>query len=261
MNLDRSETSMGQPEQPSHGIRVWAQEKGHGRVILSWEWTNVEAGNRDSDADARAGAATIGVLPGITSATPTDGGIAIEYDPEIATKQEIAAALRSGLTQEVDLKTRANALLKRAPAYANLARAMAMDSRVSPVPEAAKQAAISRANPMRSMPLRVIPGFPLIAQLHTLLPVLRSLSAWSREAPPEVVDEHLAAAGLDRAQIDRDLATAHEAAAFARAYASEKAALVASKATAAAMQARDAAQEWMRKRNEGSGSSNEPGGT
>lgn len=245
-------SEQAQSPNPAQGIRVWAQEKAHGRVIVTWEWVDPVDENRDVDADAeaRAVAATIGVLRGVSSATPAEDGVLIEYDPEVVARQEIATALRSALTQEADLRTRANALLKRAPAYANLARAMAMDERVSPVPAAARQAAASRGNPLRSTPLRMIPGFPLISQLPTILPVLRSLSTWSRDAPPEVVDAHLNAAGLTRAQIDRDLATAHETAAFARAYATEKATMIATKATSAAVQARDAAQEWVRQRNE-----------
>lgn len=253
--IEQQPSARDESSPPAQGIRVWAQEKAPGRVIVSWECVEPEGHDRDVDADTRAVAATIGILKGVDSATPTEDGVLIEFDPDVASKQEIATALRSALTQESDLKTRANALLKRAPAYANLARAMAMDERVSPVPAAARQAAAGRANPLRSTPLRMIPGFPLISQLPTLLPVLRSLSTWSRDAPPEVVDAHLNAAGLTRAQIDRDLATAHETAAFARTYATEKATQVAAKATSVAVQARDAAQEWVRQRNERSGSS------
>jgi hypothetical protein len=93
---------------------------------------------------------------------------------------------------------------------------------------------------------RFIPGFPLIAKLQTLLPVLRALGSWSREASPEVVDEHLTRAGLTRKQLDRDLATSQEAVIFARDYATEAAGKAVSAATAAARQARQKTRDWAR---------------
>jgi hypothetical protein len=162
-------------------------------------------------------------------------------------KAELAAALRAALALESDLKTRSNELLKRAPTYARLAKSLALDERVSPVPQAARGAAEARRT---SAPLRMVPGFSLISQLPTLIPVLRSLSTWSRTAPPGVVDEHLGAHNLTRETLDRDLATAHEMLAFARAYTTEMAGKAARKATSLATQATGAAHDWLQKRNE-----------
>jgi hypothetical protein len=89
----------------------------------------------------------------------------------------------------------------------------------------------------------MIPGFRLVSQIQLLIPVLRTLSSWSRTASPEVVHEHLSKVGLSREILDGDLATANEAMAFARAFASEKASVAAAKAGILAGQARD----WVRK--------------
>jgi hypothetical protein len=235
--------------QPTTTPRVWAEERGAGRVLLTWEWAE-DTPARDRGPEARAAAATISVRAGVTLAEPAEEGVLVEHDPEVITRAELAAALRGALTQEADLKSRANALLRRAPAYANLARSLALDERVSPVPEAARAAAQRRTAPLRATPLRMIPGFPLLSQLPTLIPVLRSLSSWSRNAPPGVVDEHLAGAGMTREQLDRDLATAHEALAFGKSYTRDAAGKVARKASALASSARDSAREAVRQFNE-----------
>src|SRR3712207_7648061 len=52
-------------------------------------------------------------------------GVLVGFDPELVTKPRLAAALRSALTQENDLKARANELMKRAPTYASLAKSLA----------------------------------------------------------------------------------------------------------------------------------------
>lgn len=228
-------------------IRVWAEERGEQTLLLTWEWPAELAEGRERAADARAVAATLGVRPGVKSASASPPGVLVTYDPERATKPEMAAAVRAALTQEDDLKARSNALLRRAPTYARLAKSLALDERVSPVPSAARGAAEARR---QSTPLRMVPGFSLISQLPTLIPVLRSLSTWSREAPPGVVEEHLSAHELTRDLLDRDLATAHEMLAFARAYTSETASKAARKATSLATQATGAAHTWLQKRNE-----------
>jgi hypothetical protein len=228
-------------------VRVWAEEREGNTLLLTWEWPSGADAGRDRGADGRAAAATIGVRPGVLTAESTSAGVEVTYDPELISKAELAAALRAALALDSDLKTRGNELLKRAPTYARLAKSLALDERVSPVPQAARDAAQARRT---SAPLRMVPGFSLISQLPTLIPVLRSLSTWSRTAPPGVVDEHLGAHNLTRETLDRDLATAHEMLAFARAYTTEMAGKAARKATSLATQATGAAHDWLQKRNE-----------
>ncbi|MEX1157746.1 MAG: hypothetical protein WEC79_02315 [Thermomicrobiales bacterium] len=219
----------------------------------------------DDAADARAVAATLGVMQGVASTSVTDDGVLVIYDADVVSRPQLASAVRAALNLDEDLRTRGNALMKRVPAYLGLARSLALDERVSPVPEAARQAAASRGTSLRAagaLPVaaRFIPGFPLIARLHTLVPVLRSLASWSREASPEAVNEHLERSGLTRELLDRDLATSQEAVAFARDYATDAAGKAVSAASAAATQARDKTREWARKYGErgASGSSEKP---
>lgn len=227
-------------------IRVFAEERAPGELLLTWEWTGAAGVERDAEADARAVAATLGVVRGVSGTTVTPEGVTVLYDAAVVDKARIAGALRGALRLEGDLRARANDLLKRAPTYASLARSLALDERVSPVPEVARQAATRKRGATRATPLRLIPGFAFLHQLYTLLPVLRALSSWSREASPEVVEEHLAAVGLSREQLDRDMATAQEGMLLAR----EKTAGTASRAAERAKRARDTAREWAERRNQ-----------
>jgi hypothetical protein len=233
-------------------VRVWAEEREGHELLLTWEWPDDAAHRRDRAADARSIAATLGILDGVVSATPAGDGVVVVIDPEVTSKPAIAAGLRSALAHEGDLKSRSNELMKRLPTYASLAATLALDERLSPVPEVARQTALRRtASPARAaMPLRAIPGFPLIAQVYAFLPMLRSLRSWSRSAPPDAVEQHFAGAGLSREQLDRDLATAHEAIAFARAYAAETAGKAVARAASAAGLARDQGRAWLQKQQD-----------
>ena len=224
-------------------IRVWAQEEGDGSLLLTWAWEPDPGEPRDADADARAVAATVSVLPGVATAEASQSGVRVDWDPSQVAKQEIATAVRGALSQTDDLRTRANGLARRIPTYLSLARSLALDERVSPVPEAARQ--VSARGPVAATPLRFVPGFPLISKVVGILPVLGALSSWSREASPEVVSEHLGAAGLSREQIDQDLATARESMDFARRYASDKAGAAATRAASALARARTATRDWV----------------
>lgn len=235
-------------------VRVWAESQADGSVLLTWELPAAGA-ERDAATDARAVAATVGVLEGVTSAVPHEGGVLVIFDPEAIDRQRIAGAVRDALSLEDDLRARVSALVKRVPAYAGLARSLALDDRVSPLPEVGRQAATRRATPtvpagVPTSALRYVPGFRLLSQVQTVLPVLRALSSWSRTAPPGVVQEHLSAVGMSREQLDADLATANEALAFARAYASEKASVAARKASVVSAQARERGREWLRQQQE-----------
>lgn len=236
-----AEPSVADTAASSEPVRVWAEERGPGNLLLTWAWTIDPEFPRDLAADARSVAATIGIVEGVTAAEPTEDGVLVAYDPVVTTKGEIARGVRAALSLTDDLKARASAMLKRAPTYASLAKSLALDERVSPMPEVARSAANrKRSGPPIGM---MIPGFRLISQIQLLVPMLRALSSWSRTASPEVVQEHLERVGLTRATLDGDVATANEAMAFARAFAAEKASVAASKASVLAGQARD----WMRK--------------
>jgi hypothetical protein len=170
--------------------------------------------------------------------------VLVALGPEPADRAELAAAARKALTSD-DLRTRASALAKRIPAYANLAKSLALDDRVSPMPAVARQAATRRSSPMR-----MIPGLQLVSQVTTILPVLTSISSWSRDASPEIVAEHLTSAGLSRDVVDSDLATAREATAFVKAYTADTALKVASRAGTLAGRARVATLQWIDQRNQ-----------
>jgi hypothetical protein len=234
-------------------VRVWAEEREGSELLLTWEWPADEASERDHDSDARSAAAMISVHDGVHSAAPGDGGVIVVFDSDRISKQAIAAAIRSALALDEDLRSRSNSLLKRLPKYASLAASLALDERLSPVPEVARQTALRRT----ATPLRVIPGFPLISQLHSLIPMLRSLRSWSRTAAPEDVEQHFVKAGLSRDQLDRDLATALEALAFARSYAMDTATKVAARAATAATQARSITRDWVKKQQDRNGPSSE----
>jgi hypothetical protein len=96
----------------------------------------------------------------------------------------------------------------------------------------------------------MIPGFRLISRLHTILPVLQGLATWSRDAPPEVVENHLAGAGLTREQLDLDHATAQEMMLFAREFSGEKAGQVGRKAGELTSQASVIGKQWLEKARE-----------
>lgn len=227
-------------------VRVWAEEREGNEILLTWEWPGDEGESRDHAADGRTVAAMISVLDGVVSASASDDGVSVVYDPETTTKRDIASALRSALSIEDDLKTRSNDMLKRLPKYATLAASVALDDRMSPVPEVARQTALRRT----AGPARFVPGFPLLSQIHTIIPMMRSLSTWSRTASPEDVELHFQKVGLSREQLDRDLATSQEAIAHARAQASATTAAVAARATEAAGQARSLTREWLQKQQE-----------
>ncbi|HUG13894.1 MAG TPA: hypothetical protein VMM78_02655 [Thermomicrobiales bacterium] len=227
-------------------VRVWAEEREGNVILLTWGWPDELDSTRDREEDARTIAATVGVLAGVSSASPDEDGIAVIYDPDAISRQEIAGALRSALALEDDLKQRSNEMLRRLPKYASLAASIALDDRMSPAPEFARQTALRRS----AGPMRVIPGFPLLAQIHAIIPMMRALSAWSRTSSPEDVELHFRKAGLSREQLDRDLATAHEAVAYARALAASTTARVAARATEAAGQARSFTRDWLQKQQE-----------
>ena len=219
-------------------IRVWAEELEAGLVRLSWE-VPPEAGARDEPADRRVVAAWLVVHPNVEAVRLEPTGVVVRYDAAQLTRAELAAIVRRALCLRGDLRTRATDLMKRSTVYANLARSAAMDQRVSPVPGVARQAAQQRATPATTA-MRFIPGFALINRMQMLLPVVQGLSAWSYQAPPDVVDEHLSRVGLTREQLTVDYATAQEGKLYLR----EAAGSQANKAGSAARGAFEAGRGW-----------------
>lgn len=230
-------------------MRVWAEELDGDAVRLTWKTTET-MGERDFPADRRAVAARIGIQPAVQEARTDPDGVVVRYDPEQIDRPQIAALVRTALSNDQDLKTRANLLVKRAPVYGKLARSAGADDRISPLPDAARQAFQSRGNPAVSTAGRVIPGFRLISRIQTFLPVIQALSRWSKEAPPEIVDEHLAGAGLTRQILEEDHATAQEAKLFAREITGEKAEEWTQRAASATTRAVNAGRDWLDQRRE-----------
>jgi hypothetical protein len=230
-------------------LRVWSEEREPGLVHITWEWPE-DAGERDFASDRRAVASALDVRQRIMSARPEADGVLVRFDPEQIEKKELAEILRSTLAIEEDLKTRGNELMRRVPTYLNLAQKLALDERISPLPDAARSMTHRRGMSKAALPFQMIPGFRLITRLHTILPVLQSLASWSRDAPPEVVESHLGSAGLSREQLDSDYATAHEMMLFAREFSGEKAGQVGRKAGELTSQASVVGRQWWEKARE-----------
>lgn len=230
-------------------LRVFAEEREPGLLYLTWEWP-ADSEPRDPAADRRAVAAALHVRQRIVSGKPEEAGVLVRYVPEEIEKAEIAALVRSTLATEEDLKARSNDLLRRVPTYLNLAQRLALDERISPLPDAARNMGNRRGLGRASLPLQMIPGFRLITRLHTVLPVLQSLASWSRDAPPDVVESHLAGAGLTREQLDLDHGTAQEMMLFAREVSGETAAQVGRKAGELTQQASVLGKQWWGKARE-----------
>ncbi|MDQ3547932.1 MAG: hypothetical protein M3439_03850, partial [Chloroflexota bacterium] len=146
-------------EQPAEAVRrqpsrVWAEDRGPGQALLTWQRSSSDestAGDEPDDtADARAVAATVGVMEGVSASTTAEDGVLVSFDPDIVSRSQLASAVRVALSLDADLRTRGNELMKRVPAYLGLAKTLALDERVSPVPEAARQAAATRGTSLRA---------------------------------------------------------------------------------------------------------------
>ncbi len=230
-------------------IRAWAEEQAPGVICLTWEWPEGTA-DRDPAAERRSVAAALAVRQPIQSAKPSGDGVLVRYNPEEIDKTEIAEILRATLVIEEELKDRGSEMLRRVPTYLNLAQRLARDERISPLPGAAREMGQRRGMPGSAGPLQMVPAFRMISRISTILPVLQSLASWSRDAPPDVVEHHLASAGLSREQLDLDHATAHEMMLFAREYSTEKASEIGRKAGELTSQATTIGRDWIRKAQE-----------
>lgn len=93
--------------------------------------------------------------------------------------------------------------VKRLPAYLRLVNAMARDPRI---PRRSKGVLVV-GGAYAVSPIDLVPGvIPVAGQVDDLYVLLTALQQAIRMAPQEVVDEHLAATGTSRTEIDADLA-------------------------------------------------------
>lgn len=231
-------------------IRVWAEEQEPGHLYLTWEFPE-DSESRDEATDRRAVAAALHVHQFVKSAKPERAGVLVRYDAEHLEKSEIAAILRATLANETPFKDRASDVLKRVPTYLNLAQKLALDSRISPLPDAAQTVTRRPAAGLPpGLPLHMIPGLRMATRVHAALPALQSLASWSQDAEPEVVEGHLASAGLTREQLELDHAAAQEMMFYARDFSGEKAAQAKVIAGDLASQASVTGRHWWEKARE-----------
>ena len=227
--------------------RVWAEDLASNRLRITWEqadFDQLENGERD---ETRRTAAWLAAMPGVRSATVSEHGVLVVYDPGVFEREEAGSTVRSALADQTPIRERADDLLRRAPTYGNLARKLALDDRISPLPGAAKQAVVARGTGGRNVAVRTamrfVPGAALISRVQTLLPMLSELSEWSRETDPAIVEGHLSDVGLSREIIAYDTVTAHEIRLYARHLAADRSSEVAERAAIGAKQAIDAGRK------------------
>lgn len=95
-------------------------------------------------------------------------------------------------------------LVGRLPRYLRLAVGLAGERRLSPI----RRAGVLAAAAYLASPVDLVPGvIPVVGQLDDMAVVFLALRAALRALDPALRSEHLAAAGLDGDDIDRDLAT------------------------------------------------------
>ncbi len=230
--------------------RVWAEDLTATEMRITWEMPGSDDGGEDRHQRRRV-AAWLTVVPGVSSASIDDDSVRVRYAPDTLDSGTLGDEVRGAVHDDTPLRQRSDELLKRAPTYGNLARKLALDDRISPLPGAAKQAVAARAKggggrgtAVRTA-ARFIPGATLITRIQMLVPMLTELSTWSREADPEIVEQHLASVKLDRDTLRRDTITAHEIRYYARDSAVETASALGAKASAGARQAISAGREMI----------------
>jgi len=96
-------------------------------------------------------------------------------------------------------------LIRRLPTYIRLVWALLRDARVP----GQQKLILAGIGAYLVLPLDLIPDFvPVLGQLDDLAVVLLGLDLFIRNAPQDIVDEHLAKIAQDKDQLRRDIATA-----------------------------------------------------
>ncbi len=96
-------------------------------------------------------------------------------------------------------------LIRRLPTYIRLVWALLRDSRVP----GQQKLILAGIGAYLVLPLDLIPDFvPVLGQLDDLAVVLLGLDLFIRNAPQDIVDEHLVKIAQDKDQLRRDIATA-----------------------------------------------------
>lgn len=92
-------------------------------------------------------------------------------------------------------------IARRLPLYAQLATRLAADTRL-----ATSQRSSLSGLTGRNLPLGLVPGIgPLLANAERLMRSVQTINVVLHQVQPEVAEEHLAAVGLTRAQVEADL--------------------------------------------------------
>lgn len=125
---------------------------------------------------------------------------------ESATRAEAPPRGRDAFPRE-----RVLALVRRMPRYARLGWALGRDGRLS----GRRRAAVLAAAAYLASPIDLVPGIiPLAGQLDDAAVALLGLRFALRGLPPADGAAHLAAAGLTGADLEQDLATVRQCAAW-----------------------------------------------
>ena len=93
-------------------------------------------------------------------------------------------------------------IARRLPRYAQLVARLAADTRMSAMQRQPLVGVLGRGLPVIDM----LPGLiPVLGRFDGLLGMFATVSVALRQLQPEVADEHLAAVGLSREQVEADL--------------------------------------------------------
>lgn len=103
-----------------------------------------------------------------------------------------------------DLKRDLVPILKRMPAYAKLVTGLAKDPRIAKSDKAKLAAGLGYL----ASPIDLIPGIiPVLGQLDDILAILMVVNNVLSSSPKEIIEPHLAEAGLTYAMVNEDIET------------------------------------------------------
>ncbi len=139
-------------------------------------------------------------------------------------------------------------LLRRMPAYARLGVRLLRDPHLPP----AVKAGLAAAGAYVASPINAIPGFvPVLGQLGDAVVGLAALRAALDRLGPERAGAHLRAAGISRADLERDLESAKQALRTLSLSAGRTALKTTGRGLRAAGRGLGAAVRWLRRRRGG----------